>query len=319
MTDYTATQKRSGLNNMNAYAQRAQLGDLVYGAASGGYPLDYPGLIYYVNNVTGSSGNSGLTWDDAFAQPSQAITAWNTAQALLADIKTRGIIFIAGTLTAYTGLTALPEYCDLVGVGSNPLGNGPSVPRIGSDSAAEDGVLVSGTIRGLNCYNLQFQAGTAKSCFSIENLYKSGFYNCAFMVNGVAASCTTGFTAAKLSGVTFLNCHWGTASNVEPTVGIDITGTHFHHCVIENCKITGITAGFRIASGTTSNYGSIVKNCIIASDYGTLALGIDDNATVGQCIYAGNYIAATKSNELANNNTLRFPGNYVANGFAAVA
>ena len=102
MTEYTASQKRSGLNNMNAYAQRAKLGDLVYGAASGGYPLDYPGLIYYVNNISGSASNSGLSWDDAFAEVSTAVTAWNTAQALLTDVQSRGIIFIAGTATAYT-------------------------------------------------------------------------------------------------------------------------------------------------------------------------------------------------------------------------
>jgi hypothetical protein len=319
---YTHAQKLAGLNNMNAYAQRAQLGTLIYGAA-GSYPGDYPGMVYYVNNVSGSASNDGLTWDTAFAQIATAVTAVGTFQAAASDVETRCIIYIAGTATAYTGLTALPSYCDLVGVGASIRGNGSGIPRIGSDTAAEDGVLMASTdIRGTNFYNLQFQAGTAKSCFTIRNIYRSEFHNCAFMVNGVAASCTTGFTCAKGSGVIMDNCHWGTSSNVEPTLGLSVTGTHWHHCKVTNCEITGLTAAVSIDATTTSNYGSVFKHNLIGSNYGTCAIGISDASTVGNIIYAGNYINATKSNEIATAATtsvLRFPGNLVANAFAAVS
>ena len=317
---YTQAQIKDGLTNMCVNSQRAKLGDLVYGAAAGGYPLDYPGLIYYVNNVSGLSTNDGLSWGTAFAQVSQAISAWNTAQALLTDVDSRGVIYVAGTATAYTGLTALPSYCDIVGVGSNALGNGGSVPRIGSDTAAEDGVLItsgSSTLRGLNFYGIQFQAGTGKSCFTVNFLYKSGFYNCSFMVNGSAASCTTGFLAAKCSGVIFDNCHWGTASNVEPTVGLDISGSHFHHCKLTNCEITGLTAGFRLASGTTSTYRSVMKDCVIASNYGTCALGVDDNATTGQMMFVHNHVSATDAFEMTNNGAARTLENWTYEGSEA--
>jgi hypothetical protein len=320
MASFSTVQKRTGLNNMNVYAQRAQLGTLVYGAV-GGYPGDYPGNIYYVNNVTGSATNDGLSWDTPFAQIATAVTAVGTFQALQTDVESRCIIYIAGTATAYTGLTALPSYCDMVGVGASVLGNGSGIARIGSDTAAEDGVLIAAStiVRACNFYNLQFQAGTAKSCFSVWGVYRCEFHNCAFMVNGVATSATTGFTCSKGSGVIMDNCHWGSASNIEPTVGLDVTGTHWHHCKVTNCEITGLTAAVRLASGTTSTYGSVFMDNIIGSQYGTAAIGIDDNATVGQCLFAGNYINATKSNELTNNNTLRFPGNIVAAAFASVA
>jgi len=260
---FTTAQKRNGLNSMNVYAQRSRLGDLVYGASATGYPLDYPGVAYYVNNITGAAANDGLSWQTAVAQPSTAVTkvlAFQAAQSTASlDPNVRCTIFIAGTLTAYDGLTALAGMTDYVGIGASPLGNGYGIPRIGSDTAAEDGVKLSATLRGANFYNLQFQAGSAKSCFTATALYRSGFYNCAFMVNGVATSATTGFTAANLSGVEFIDCHWGTASNVEPTVGFDVTGTYFHHCRVENCEITGLTAGFRLASTATINYGSVVK------------------------------------------------------------
>jgi hypothetical protein len=274
---------------------------------------------YFVDNVAGSADGDGLSWDTAMNSIALAVTAWNTYQAAQTNIEVRGAIYIRGTATAYAGLTALPSYCDMIGVGASPLGNGTGIARIGSDTAAEDGVLAaSSTIRGTNFYNLQFQAGSAKSCFTIQNIFRCKFIDCAFMVNGVATSCTTGFLAEKASGVTWENCHWGTASNVEPTVGLDISGSHFHHCKIVDCEITGLTAAFRLASGTTSGYGSILKNNFIGSHYGTCLIGVDDNATVGQVMYCGNFVAATAQGTLYNNHTARWIGNFAANGFSTV-
>ncbi len=110
---------------MSTYILRkgvAQLSDLADGGGVHGYPGEgYTGEVYYVNNITGSSGNSGLTWGDAMDQVSTAITASETQRALQSGTTNdyvRNIIYVQGTGTAYTKLTALPLHCDIVGLGA---------------------------------------------------------------------------------------------------------------------------------------------------------------------------------------------------------
>jgi len=87
---------------------------------AGGYPgVGYMGKQYFVNNIDGASGNGGENWDDAMDEFSTAVTAW---EAYRAGLKTnnqnvRGQIFIQGTGTAYSAITALPSYCDVYGYG----------------------------------------------------------------------------------------------------------------------------------------------------------------------------------------------------------
>jgi hypothetical protein len=303
---FTATQKRVGLNSMNVYAQRAKLGDLVYGAAAGSYPLDYPGLVYYVNNTTGSASNSGLSWETAFAQVSQAISAWNTAQALLSDVTSRGRIYIAGTATAYTALTALCSYCDFIGIGADPRGNGIGIARIGLDDLGVSGVIAaSSTYRGLYFENLQFQMGSGYA-FKVQNLYRSQFVNCAFMGDNTSNGGTTGVALEKASGVEFLHCHWGSAAT-KHAICMDITGTHFHNCIVDDCVMDG-TIGMRLATGTTSGQGSMVTRSYLST--------LDDNATAGKVVYANNFMGA--SGALANAGAARYIGNYEQNGFSTV-
>jgi hypothetical protein len=309
MTTYTATEKRYGLNNMNRYAQNARLGDLVFGAA-GGYPLDYPGKTYYVNNITGSASNDGLSWATAFAQPSTAITAviaFQAAQATASlDIEARCRIYIAGTITAYTALTALASYCDYIGVGADPRGYGTGIARIGLDDLGVSGVIAaSSTYRGVYFENIQFQMGSGYA-FKVQNLYRSQFVNCAFMGDNTSAGGTTGFAAEKLSGVEFHHCHWGSAATAH-AVCMDITGTHFHNCIMDDCVLDG-TIGLRIAAGCTSGQGSLVTRSYLSS--------LDDNATTGKIVYANNFMLA--SGTLANNGAARYIGNYQTNGFSTV-
>lgn len=305
MTTYTATQKIYGLNNMNRYSQNAQLGTLVFGAA-GGYPLDYPGKTYYVNNTTGSASNDGLSWATAFAQVSTAIAAVVAFQAAQTDIYTRCRIYVAGTATAYTALTALPNYCDIIGIGADPRGNGVGIARIGLDDLGGSGVLAaSSTYRGLYFENLQFQAGNSGYCFKVQNLYRSVFVNCAFMGDNTAAT-ASGVVIEKWSGVEMIHCHWGSAATTL-AIAIDVTGTHFHNCCLDDCHIDG-TIGMRVASGCTSGQNSWVKNSYLAS--------LDDNATAGKIKYCNNSMAA--SGTLANAGAARYIGNYEQNGFSTV-
>ena len=64
----------------------AKLSDLADGSAIYGVPGGhYQGRQYFVNNITGASGNTGEDWDNAMDQPSTAITA---ATAYLATLPT---------------------------------------------------------------------------------------------------------------------------------------------------------------------------------------------------------------------------------------
>lgn len=287
-----------------------------------GYPgAGYKGKDYYVNNVQGDSGNDGKSWNNAMDEVSTAVTAWETYRATLTtnDQNIRGRIFIQGTATAYTAITSLPLYCDVIGIGAEPRGNGAGIVRIGADTGTgEDGVDATATCRGTNFYNIQFQAGKDGYAFRGTNFFRCRWENCVFATNGSPAGApAAGFSAAICSGNVWKDCHWINASSAgnDADVGFQITSTHFHNCVVENCFIGGVDAGVEIAAACVNGYGSIFKNNYIGWGSETCAIGVDDNATAGHIIYAGNYLFATDAFDLAHNGAGRIVGNIMADGF----
>lgn len=300
----------------------AYLDDLVDGQAVYGYPGgDYLGRQYYVNNVTGSSAGDGSDWENAMDEPSTAITAWEAYRATLTtnNQMVRGQIFIQGTATEYTALTALPLYCDVIGLGADPRGNGDGIVQIGAATGTgENGVVVTSTIRGTNFYNIQFQAGANGYAFKGTNFFRCRWDNCVFATNGSPAGRpTAGFSAAICSGNVWKDCHWMTASstNTDPVAGFQITSTHFHNCLVENCHISGSDAAVEIAGACINGFGSIFRECYIGWGSGTCAIGVDDNATAGHIIFAGCYVFATDSFDMVNNGSGRIIGCTAANAF----
>ena len=166
------------------------------GQISGGFLGENPGRDYYVNNITGSDSMNGRSWARAFAGIAAAVSASEAYRARQASLNQyiRNRIFIQGTGSPYASLTALPSYCDMIGLGADPRGNGAGIARIGADSdgeGAEDGVNADAA-RGLNMYNLQFQAGSGKVAFDIDKIYRARFENCAFMAGHDAISPAAG-------------------------------------------------------------------------------------------------------------------------------
>ena len=269
---------------------------------------------YFVDNVKGSSGGSGETWDDAFAQPSQAITAWEALRLTLRDPSYRARIFMRGTEDAYAALTALPSYCQMIGVGAEIRGNGVGIPRIGLDNGTTSGVLVAGTSRGLDVWNILFQSGYGLYPFKITNMFRSGFHNCGFGTASPAAGDPppVGFEIDKASGLVIENCHWMNASSKTygPVIGINITGTHFHGCLVRNNFITGVDFGVVVAAGCVYGYGSVFEHNYIGEAGQVCAVGVDDNATEGHIIYRDNDIGATVGGQLADNHTMRWIRNW---------
>ena len=283
-----------------------------------------PGRTYFVNNITGSATNDGLSWGTAMDEVSTAVTASETyrqlggeegGRSVTTNDYVRNTIIVQGTGTAYTALTTLPLYCDLVGLGADPRGTGAGIARIGSDSVAGYAVTCTDTIRGLNVYNIQFQGGASNYIFTIENMYRSTFTNCAFMTPGVATGHpTAAFHSSVNSGsLVFDHCLIGGSScskGTESSIGMMIAGTGWTNCLVENCFISGLQ-GVTVASTVVSNWGSMFKNNFIGQSPTTCSIGVNDDSVSGSgyIIYAGNYFQATAPFDIENN-TARAIGNY---------
>jgi hypothetical protein len=290
---------------------------------AGGYPADYPGKVYFVNNITGSSSNDGLTWSTAFAEVSQAITAaeaYRQLPALATNEYIRNIIYVQGTGTPYTALTAFPNYCDVIGVGSFAFGDGAGIPCIGDGATADlDGA--AGSARGLRLLNLQFISSGNSWALDFVNLFRSEIAFCALKAADptLATVHTDGgirFTGAA-GGLYIHDNNWIGANDSWHMHGIWAGGTHLNSCKIENNQIRAETAGVHIAA-TVNGDNTVFKSNVIHGGQRTLALGVNDIATAGFAVYAGNYISATKSNVLSNLGETRWIGNYWKNDFAAV-
>lgn len=281
--------------------------------------FDRNARVYYVNNITGSSSNDGLTWNNPMDEPSTAITAHETYRQLQGTSTNdyiRNAIVIQGTGTAYTALTALPSYCDIIGLGADCFGNGAGIARIGADSGTSEGVLATATARGVNFFNIQFQAGTGGYAFKGTSLFRSNFNHCCFATNGSPGGApAAGFEMGICGGVNFNDCLWNNQSSTanQFTVGMNITSTHFHGCVVKDCHIGGDT-GIAIASTCVNGWGSRFQDCYIGQLSETCAIGVDDNATTGHIIYQNCAVQATDAFDLVNNAN-RIIGCTVTNAF----
>ncbi len=132
------------------------------------------GRTYYVNNILGSSTNDGLSWGTAMDEVSTAITASETYRQLGgvvggASVTTndyvRNTIVVQATGTAYSAISALPNYTDIIGLGATPRGNGAGIVRIDGAGAAD---AMAGTARGLGLYNLQAMQSSAGSFYGLD-------------------------------------------------------------------------------------------------------------------------------------------------------
>lgn len=295
--------------------------------AGGISPVDYfdepPGKTYYVNNITGSSGNDGLSWGTAFAEISQAITAQIAASLALTGVAAtaagfygRDRIFVMGTGTAYTALTALPSMCDIIGIGAEPRGNGTGIVIVGANGA--DGI--AGTARGLGLYNMQFRAGGSFWCADFVSLFRSVIDHCVFHTNTAAADGGLRFTSAS-GGLWIKNCHWTGDNDYINKVGIQASGTHLNESLIENCVIGGTTAGILIDNTVINGDQTVFRNNHIGDTGKGCTIAIDDNQpanAVGWVNYANNSVMGTDLITVANNGAARVHGNVSANAYVAV-
>ena len=215
------------------------------------------GRVYFVNNITGSSTGLGVTWDTAMDEPSTAITASEVYRQDRGSVSTndyiRNTIILQATGTAYSAISALPNYTDIIGLGANPRGNGAGIVRIDGGGSAD---AMAGTARGLGLYNLQAMQSSAGSFYGLDlaTCFRSTFEDMGFVNNGSA-----GIRVVQGGSIVMNNCHAG-HDTVAQLYGLYVAGsTNFNACLITNCDFFGDTAGVYLANTTMKE--TVFRDC----------------------------------------------------------
>lgn len=234
-------------------------------------PGDYPARVYYVNNITGASTNDGLSWQHPMDQLSTAITAWTAflAGRTSTDAYVRGIIYLQGTGTAYSAITALPNYCDIIGVGANPRGDGAGIAVVKGASAD----AAAGSARGLGLYNIQFTTSGAYYAMDVAVLLRSTIENCTFMGSTAnsAANISAGFRAtSSFAGNTFRHCMFGgTNGTYGADIGFEVSAAvAMNNNLFEYNMFFGTVHGLKIHASANDN-GTVIRYNLMHSHVGT--------------------------------------------------
>lgn len=238
------------------------------------------GRTYYVNNITGNTAYDGLSWLKPKAEVQQAITAAQAYFVLTSadqHVDTsdnqwiRNTIVVQGTSQPYAKITASPDCCTMIGLGTF-AGSGGSWGSVARVLSATDTVV--GDTRGWSIFNMRFEAsgGSAYCIFKVVNSLGMRMEDCSLMSH--ADNDTTPLHAAMggmnvvWAGHTIKNCRIGGAGGAQGcSIGIDlgINATTWNNCRISNNIIEGVTYG--------------IKGHPLANAQGTL---IDNNHIFGQ-------------------------------------
>lgn len=253
------------------------------------------GRTYYVNNISGDSGNSGLSWGSAFAQVSEAISASETYRELGSG--TPGVttndyvantIAIQGTGTAYTTITNLGERCYIFGVSAGLHRDGGSGQvRIGSNTT--DGYDGTANARGNTIYNIQFQGG-GNDMYCFRNtawIQRSRFTDVTFMQAG--AELEGCFYTANMSGSVFERCTFTSNSpGTSALYGMQLAGACSDDHIVDCIFAVGSTALVSLSN-------NIHVNTVFARNFftGDSAVGFLDADTAGHAMVAGNWFQVT--------------------------
>jgi hypothetical protein len=270
---------------------------------------------YFVDNIAGAAAGPG-TRANPYAQVSQAITAWEALRATLANVYGIAVVYVRGTGTVYTALTALPSYCDVIGDGAEPGGDGTGIVQIGANGA--DGV--AGTARGLTLKNLQLISGGAFWCADFVNLFRSRIEHCAFKNATAAADGGLRFSGAS-GGLVVEDNIWMANNDVCHKVGVQAQGTHLNASRFRKNLITGTTAGVLIDNTLKNGDYTVFEDNVIGDIGKGCVTAIDDNQpadSVGWLNYVKNSVMGTNLITIANNGAARCHGNVSANSFVAV-
>lgn len=240
------------------------------------------GRAYYVNNISGDSGNDGLSWNSAMDELSTAITASETYRALPSggtNDYIQNTIIVQATGTAYSAVSALPNYCNIIGLGATTRGNGPGIVRIDGGGSAD--AMASSGVRGLGLYNLQAFQSSAGSFYGLDLAvcFRSTIEDCSFVNNG-----SGGIRVEQGGSIVMNNVHCG-SDTLDSDYGLEVGGgSNFNACKITNSDFHGYISG--VLLGDLSMRQTLFIDCVA---HGRL-YGFKDTQADGQ---AANFAAAS--------------------------
>ena len=290
---------------VNVYRElKMHPGAIVTGAL--GPLFDTGGTTYYVNNITGSSTADGLSWNSAFDEVSTAVTASEASRLVHPGTTTndyiRNKIVIQGTGTTYDAISALPSYCDVIGLGAEPFGDGTGIVVLGDATGAADGA--AGSMRGTNIYNMQFVGAGSFYAMDLAVAYRSKFENCAFGGNASSAACAIAFNVVSASGLVLRGCKT-IMHAAAPVIGwaMSTAGGNWNECLMEMCHGYGSTTGYTNA-GYLQN-GSVVRACVFYGGTTGLSDTSAQTGMAGLAMYVGNYASGGTTGMTVTNQAKR--------------
>jgi len=199
------------------------------------------GNVYWVDKVTGSNSNNGLSPDAAFLTIANAISVSN------AEVGSYNVNTIYVNASTYTeDLTEEPVNVNIIGIGAKTRLQGNHIFDTGGNSA-----------QNAHWYNMQFRSSDSAVLFVItSNYYVPGWHGCTFEGSG---SCTGAIKIALAQDMMIENCRF--LGSPVFTTAIEITGHHYRS-IIRNNYIAATTNGILIKSAS-AGYGNFIHDNII--------------------------------------------------------
>lgn len=239
---------------------------------------------YFVDQNSGSDGNTGLSPERAKSTIAAAITVvngridWSDSPWATNDV----IVITPGKYAE--NLTALPYGATLWGLGNAYDLNGENGVTI--QPASGYPVDVTSCINS-RIHNIAFASPDASGCFEVENFNRNVMTNCLFSgVPGGSPTTVYGLrikdetnadgngdmTGNLISGCWFLNTQNGLHIEVDNGSSKQATGN-----IIEWCNFAGITLkGIYFHVDSVPSY-TMINHCQVGDGSTTLALGLDDD------------------------------------------
>jgi len=262
-----------------------------------------PSRVYYVDGVAGSdSTGDGKSWATAYKTITKAAAIGTAWQALQANVDSRYTILVAATPYPYAkDAPVAMNYCDVIGTGATPRGNGTGITRIRGITSTQVAALIAGTyteldaaavcgghaftapsggMRGVNFYNIQFECDCGYDAFHASGvLLRSTFEDCAFNESDNTTSVTAGnagiYTASSVAGLTVRRCHFG--SNGPPCLlyGMYCLGSPaMNNCLFEDNTVNASAGGLYVQNTPLDTNTCYRRNTIWSGNSAEGAVGI---------------------------------------------
>lgn len=213
----------------------------------GGAQPDFSGNTWFVDSVTGSDGNTGLSWAKPFKTLAYAISVNNNAMASAGMANRRSTIFIAGVFTE--SLAVFPNNCDIIGAGNSPMLPMAEIVGIASPANVQ---------QSARFYNVHFVggAGTASIVSMGSNTSGNEFHGCIFTCGTTQHNTAISVTGSL--GLVVKKCQF--------VGGFSAAYIYFHAGDAGNVIVSGNTMCEGTSHGIWVEAGTVVDEAVISGN-----------------------------------------------------